>query len=348
MKKEREIPIGTIRIGKDLKVYEKSSSFWRLCKKDFPYAIQVIKLFKKNERFSELIDKQNPNFLKGQVYKEKIQGSRINILPDGQILGGSYSLFAEHLTIHDQSSSYHWDVIYKNPNGKFAYLYTMDKKSLFQNDKYKKVRKFEEKYPLLLQKVSKALKQGDYMALPIYTLLKTHMRVGNEVYYRAHGHKGLTTLKKENLRIKGNSVNFKYLGKDGVPQNMTKEFSEAYLVKLGEVLSQIKNEDFVFKSPSGNLLHEKDFKLAFERYIGEGFYPHIVRSYFATRETQEFLKKNKKLSKDEVMKFLFKVAEELGHKKFSKKTNQWEDSYSVTIGHYISPKFVEKLRKFLK
>ena len=202
MKKERKIPTGAIRIGKDLKVYKKNDTSWKVCKEDFPHAMQVINLFKKNGRFSELIDKKSPKFLKGQVYKEKIQGARINILPDGQILGGSYSLLAEHLTLHDQSSSYHWDVIYKNPNGKFAYLYTMDKKSLFRNNKYKKVKKFEEKYPLLLQKVSKALKQGDYMALPVYTLLKTHMRVGNEVYYKAHGHKGLTTLKKKNLKIK--------------------------------------------------------------------------------------------------------------------------------------------------
>ncbi len=347
MKKERKILVGTIRIGKDLKVYKKTSSGWKKSEREFPFAIGVIRLFKKNGRFSELVDKKNPKFLKGQIYLDKIQGARINILPDGKILSGAYSLFAEHLTFHDQESSYHWDVIYKNPNGKFAYLYTKNKKSFFQNIKYKKVNQFAKRYSLLLEKVSRSLEQDDYMSLPVFTLLKTHMRIGNEIYYKTHRHKGLTTLKKKNLTIMGNFVNFKYPGKDGVPQDITKEFPEIFIVKLKEILSQIGKEDFVFKTPSGKLLHEEDFKRAFERYIGKGFYPHIVRSFFATKETEIFLRNYKHPEKLKVKEFLISVAEELGHKRFSKKTNQWEDSYTVTIGHYISPKLVKKLRRFL-
>ena len=124
MEKDKKILVGTFRIGKDLKVYKKTKNNWEKDNKEFPFAFEIIKLFKKNGRFSELIDKNNSKFLKGQFYNGKIQGARINILPDGQIISGAYSLFSPHLTLHDQKSSYHWDVIYKNPNGKFAYLYT--------------------------------------------------------------------------------------------------------------------------------------------------------------------------------------------------------------------------------
>ena len=51
----------------------------------------------------------------------------------------------------------------------------------------------------------------------MYTLLKTRMRIGNEIYYRTNGHKVLTTLKKRDITINGEKVKFEYIGKDGVP-----------------------------------------------------------------------------------------------------------------------------------
>lgn len=357
MKKVKNTPIGTIRIGKDLNLYEKTSSNWKISKdnkqktKEFPNLFEVIRLFKANNKFSELIDKKT-KFLKGQLSpKGDMQGARINILPNGKKLDGAYSLFAKELTIHDQESHSHWDVIYKNPNGKFGYHYTLEKKKRATKDKYKNVAEFEKKYPILEKNAINSLcNKEDYMALPICTLLKTYMRVGNEIYYNADKHKGLTTLKKSDIKIIGNNVNFKYLGKDGVPQNITKSFSNTYLKQLKHLLSNKKNNDFIFKNKSGNLLTENDFKSAFKKYSGEEFYPHIVRSYFATKQTENFLKKykdkNKKPEKEEVKAFLTSVADELGHKKFSKQSNSWEDCYAVTINSYIQPNLADKLRSF--
>ena len=42
---------------------------------------------------------------------------------------------------------------------------------------------------------------------------------------------------------------------------------------------------------------------------------------------------------------LFEVANELGHKKFNKKKNEWVLSYAVTIENYIRPIYVEKMKK---
>lgn len=356
MKKEakKEVPIGTLRIGKNLKIYEKTKLDWKISKRDkdkyneFANLFEVIGLFKANNTFSELIDKKDLRFLKGQLSPEgKTQGARINILPNNKKLDGAYSLFAKELTIHDQTTHLHWDVIYQNPNGKFAYHYTLAKKKKANKNKYKTVQEFEKIYNLLEKNLNHSLKNEDYyMTLPMLTLLKTFMRVGNDIYYKEHKHKGLTTLKKEDVKIRENLVNFKYLGKDGVPQNVTKQFPFEYIIKLKLLLSKIKNNDFIFRNKEGNLLNENDFKNAFKKYSGEEFYPHIVRSYFATKQTEEFLKKHRKPEKEEVKSFLISVAEELGHKKFSKKTGCWEDSYSVTISHYIKPELAEKLRSF--
>jgi hypothetical protein len=354
--KSKEIPAGALRIGKDLNIYEFGAGKWKLSKRnekkeeDFPNLFLAIKLFKANGRFSELVDKNENKFLKGILYKDgSIKGARINILPDGKKLDGAYSLFSKELTIHDQLNHSHWDVIYKNPNGKFAYHYTLDKKKKAIKHKYKSVEEFEKKYPILEKNVLIALrKEEDYMAMPVYTLLKTYMRIGNEIYYKANGHKGLSTLKKSDVKIIGNLVNFRYLGKDGVPQNITKPFIEVYIRRLKKILAKLKNNDFIFQNKGRNILHENDFKDAFKRYIGEGFYPHIVRSYFATKQAEEFLQKNKKPKKEEVKSFLTYVAEQLGHKKFSKKTEAWEDSYNVTIAHYIKPELADRLRAFYK
>src|SRR3989344_8417460 len=120
MKREvrKKVEIGTLRIkSRDLKVYEKTSNGWKISKREFPNALEVVKLFKVHGKFDVLRDTKKPEFLKGQVSKARmVQGARINILPDGKVLNKAYSLFAEDLTIHDEKSNNHWDVLYKHPN----------------------------------------------------------------------------------------------------------------------------------------------------------------------------------------------------------------------------------------
>ena len=174
---------------------------------------KVVKLFKAHKNFEFLVDKKDSRFLKGQLYEGQPQGARINILPDGRKLDKAYSLFAKGLVVHDQTSNEHWDVLYQNKGGTYSYVYTLDKKAKAKNKKYKKVKAFEKVYPLLKKKVTSALKnEKDYMALPMYTLLKTHIRVGNEIYYKAHRHKGLATLKKNNIKVVGSDVIFDFIG----------------------------------------------------------------------------------------------------------------------------------------
>ncbi len=338
---------GTLRIKtNDLKVYEKTKSSWKRSKVKFPNAMLVIKLFKKSKNFNFLIDKKDPRFLKGQFSPEgKCQGARINILPNNKKLDKAYSLFAKHLTIHDQKSNEHWDVLLQNPGGTFAYIYTLDKKSKAKLRKYKKVKDFEKHYPLIKRKVTLALKnKNDTLALPMYTLLNTYMRVGNEIYYNAHGHKGLTTLKKKDIKIKGKNVTFNYLAKDGVPRTITKTFPPIYVKRLNQQLKSLKKDSFVFTDSNGHPLKDTKFKEAFKNYCGKEFYPHIVRSHHASSRAKEFLKTHKTTNKKEMKEFFLSLAEDLGHKKFSKKENVWKESYTVTLNHYVDPDLVEKIK----
>jgi len=348
-KKVTEIPLGTIRFGKDLKVYEKTGSGWKISKRDFPEILRVINLFKSNNNFDKLVDQKNPKFLKGQLSSdEKIQGARINILPNGEVLDKAYSIFAKDLTFHDESSHDHWDVIYQNPNGKYAYVYTLEKRKRSVNKKYKKVNEFEKVYEKLYSNVVKALKdEKDLLAVPMYTLLKTYMRVGNEIYFKADGHKGLTTLEKKDIKISPPKVEFNFTAKNGVPMSIVEIFPKEYTERLKLSMKNLKSSDFVF-AHDGVPYKDTDFMKAFEKYSGQKFYPHIVRSYYATSRAKKFLKTHKKANKKEVKDLFVSIAEKLGHKRFSKKDNEWVDSYNVTVHHYLQPDVFEKINKLIR
>ncbi len=346
MKKEKPIPVGTIRIRKDMSVVEKTLTGWKGSNKPLPEAMIVIHLFQKNGRFKDLVDKKDSFFLKGQLSPEGLpQGARINILPDGSVLDKAFSLFAPHLTIHDQQTHDHWDVLYQNKGGTFSYVYTLEKRKANKDKKYKKVEEFEKEYPRLKKRVEKALKdEKDRFALPMYTLLQTHIRVGNEIYYKAHGHKGLTTLKKKDISINGNNVTFDFIGKDGVPIKTTKQFPEVYAKRLNSLLKPLNRDSFVFVGENGHPMKESHFKKAFKKYCGKEFYPHIVRSHYATSQVKDFIKRTKKPTKEQVNSLFLSIASDLGHKKFVKKENIWKEHIAVTVNNYIQPDLVEFLK----
>ncbi|MBN1896099.1 MAG: hypothetical protein JW789_00035 [Candidatus Aenigmarchaeota archaeon] len=342
----KTVPLGTIRIRvKDLKPYEKTRTGWRLSKRSFPDAMHVIELFRAHSNLRALMDARDIDFLKGQLLLGgRTQGARIAVLPDGRKVDKAYSLFAEHLTVHDEESNDHWDVLFRNPGGTYAYVYTLDKKDMSVKRKYAEVDEFEKLYPTIEANVARALMDSsDEMAVPMYTLLKTHMRVGNEMYYRVHGTKGLTTLKKKDMKLKGHSVTFSYLSKGGVPREFTEDFPAVYMLRMKKLLSQKKPSDFVFVSDTGHPLSDRHFKLAFARYCGHPFYPHIVRSYYATKKAKEFLSMHKRVRKEELLEFYRFLASKLGHKRFVKKENEWKESYNVTIHHYVKPEVLSRL-----
>ena len=339
--------VGSIRIlVKGLSAVRKTKSGWKKVDVDIPKTFAAIKLFKKNNYLKALVDSKDSKFLKGGLSaKGNPIGARVNVLPSKHVLDKAYSLFADGLTIHDERSNSHWDVIFKNPNGKYSYLYTLEKKKKSKAKKFSAVDNFEKNLVKINRAVNKGIVDGDLMALAMRTLLVTRMRVGSEVYYKADGHKGLTTLKKGDVNISGNRVTFSFIAKDGVPQEIVEKFSKEYVLNLKKVLKKLKSNDFIF-AKSGRPLKDVDFEKAFVGYCGEEFYPHIVRSHYATKKAEDFLKKHKKSSKGEVEKLFGDIAVKLGHKKFSK--GEWKTDYSATVHYYIKPKFVDRILKSVK
>jgi hypothetical protein len=347
-KKKKPVLLGTIRVrAKDLVAVEKTEGSWRKAGTSFPDLLHAVHLFSSHHRFQHLVDKMNPAFLKGQLSPDgRPQGARIGMLPDGTVLNGAFSLFARHLRFHCEDTDMHWDVMYENPSG-FTYLYTKEKIEQHKKRKVHVVDEFSKVYPILKRRVLNKLRTEDNIhPMALYTLMKTYMRVGNDIYYRAHGHKGLTTLQKEDIEIvDSRKVQFDYIAKDGVPVTLTARFPDIYVTRLAKLLDTKKKGSFVF-SENDHPLHGKDLKKAIERLCGKPFYPHIIRSYYADMKVREFFRAHRKATKQEVQELLIHIAEKLGHKRFDKKSNTWVESPKVTVNNYIRPEYVQRLHSY--
>lgn len=345
---------GTKRVkSKDLKLYEKKSSSWVQLENMQKHTKDAIEIYHQNKNIDILIDEISKDFLKGFLNTKNLPaGKRVKLLPSGKALArGGFSIFAKELILNTNAKKTQWDVCYTNTSGLKTYLYSEDKLELEHKKKAKLVDSFIKKYPEIVSKLERDLKTKktiEYLAL--YTLIKTHIRVGNLEYYLSHKHKGLTTLQKQDISIdeKNKLVIFDFIGKDGVPQHIEKEFPKYYLEILKEILKKKKKDEFVFADKNNVPLHSSTFSDILYGYTKEHFYPHIIRSYYADTTIAMFLKKNrnkKKLTKKDVEAKFLEVANELGHKKFNKKKNDWVLSYNVTIENYIRPIYVEKMKK---
>ena len=59
------------------------------------------------------------------------------------------------------------------------------------------------------------------LAAVVSLMERTNIRVGNSFYEKTYGSFGLTTLKDRHVKINGNAVSFVFVGKKGIPHNIT-------------------------------------------------------------------------------------------------------------------------------
>jgi len=344
----KPIPVGTTRIRtKDLRTLTMTPSGWREKEVDLRDAAQAIHLYKSNGRLDLLVDAKDRRFLKGQLAPDgRSLGARVLALPDGQRLNAGFSIFSKNLRFHDEDTDSHWDVMFENPSG-FRYLYAVDKIRRAKTHKTHIVDQFARYYPRLKRNVLKDLRsEGCVHSVALFTMMKTYMRVGNEIYYKAHGHKGLTTLQKTDITIRGHNVFFNYRAKDGVPIHICVRFPDVYIKRLASLLALKKPDSFVFSHESGHPMDGTEIKKAIKDYCGREFFPHIIRSYYADTEVKKFFRKHRKATKKEVFDLLIRIAAKLGHMRFKKKEQTWVESPKVTVNNYIRPEFVERLHAY--
>lgn len=115
------------------------------------------------------------------------------------------------------------------------------------------------------------------------------IRVGDEKSEDEADTVGATTLRPEHLRILGNTVRFKFLGKDGVLFDKTVEMPKPVLLNLTEF---IKDGKTIFNGISSVNVN------AFLKEAMPGLTGKVFRTYLGTKAAKEFIE-NAKVHKDE-------------------------------------------------
>ena len=185
------------------------------------------------------------------------------------------------------------------------------------------------------------------LAAVVSLLARTNIRVGNMVYEKLYGSFGLTTLKNQQVVVKGTQLRFSFKGKKGVEHNITLKSK-----KLSSIIKGCKDipgkELFEFYDDAGNI-----------HCIDSG----MVNNYISNITGGEFTAKDFRTWAGTVSALA--VFNELGnygtatemnqniHKAIEMAAKRLGNTPTVCKNHYVHPIIMElykenKLKKYLK
>lgn len=109
----------------------------------------------------------------------------------------------------------------RDAKGRKQYLYHAEWRVLREARKYEHMLAFGAQLPLIRQQVDKDLKapglgRQKVLAMMVYLLENTLIRVGNDAYAKSNQSFGLTTLRHRHVVIESSEVRFHFRGKSGV------------------------------------------------------------------------------------------------------------------------------------
>jgi DNA topoisomerase-1 len=114
----------------------------------------------------------------------------------------------------------------RDARGRKQYVYHDDWRSLRDRLKFDHVLDLAERLPAIRERVARDLRRrglsrDTVVALVVWFLEATLIRVGNDEYVRENGSFGLTTLRARHVTVSGNSIRFRFRGKSGAQHDVT-------------------------------------------------------------------------------------------------------------------------------
>jgi murein DD-endopeptidase MepM/ murein hydrolase activator NlpD len=193
------------------------------------------------------------------------------------------------------------------------------------------MKALKSKLPKLQKQYRSDLKSDDPKVRAVATIVAiidlTAMRVGNDDSVDEFGTFGASTLQKKHVKVSGNTVNFKFMGKKQVSQSF--KLTDAAVAKnIKDLLKGKTGNDFVFEYEEDKRIRAK----VVNRYLANfDITAKDLRGFHANRLMREELKRNKDFESA-----LENVAEEVGHEP---KTlmNQYLDPKLVAIHKKAGP-----------
>jgi len=163
--------------------------------------------------------------------------------------------------------------------------------------KYEKASHLSKEINKIKEKIVKNMAGRDpkirRIATACYLIYRTSMRVGDEKDPDEADTVGATTLRKEHIKLGNSSIEFDFLGKDGVRWQETIPAKDEYDKRFYENLSELTKN----KKPSEEIFHGITSRHvnAFYSDIVKGLTAKVFRTYLATNEVKNYLKENDKI-----------------------------------------------------
>ncbi len=123
----------------------------------------------------------------------------------------------------------------KDAAGRKQYKYHAEWVSRKSDHKYFRLLEFGKTLPKARKQIAKDLKRKNFdqrkvLAVCLQVIQHTFIRIGNEAYKKTYGSYGLSTLKDQHFKQKGDQFTLSFVGKKGVKQNVV--LADKSLAKL--------------------------------------------------------------------------------------------------------------------
>ena len=183
----------------------------------------------------------------------------------------------------------------RDARGRKQYRYHPEWRAQRDAAKYDRMLDFSEHLPRLRRRVAADLRRPGMprekvLAAVVRLLEASLIRVGNEEYARANGSFGLTTLKNDHVRVRGERVSFRFRGKSGKFHEV--DLEDARLARLvrrcqdlpGQTLFQYRGADGAVES-----VRSEDVNAYIRELAGAEFSAKDFRTWAGTVITARLL-----------------------------------------------------------
>lgn len=197
---------------------------------------------------------------------------------------------ATDLVVFESDPKY--TVQYKDNKGRLQKRYTEEHKQQASEDKFERISNIQENLSAVRKEVADDLNQeglgrDKICAVVVRLIDKCYLRIGNDKYTEQNGTYGVSTLTKDHVNVKGNTIEFDYVGKSSMNQHQ--ETTDTEVAELLQQLKAASPGDRMFQYKEGDTWKPVT-NATIRTYLKQwDLTPKDFRTYHATRLTSEKL-----------------------------------------------------------
>jgi len=218
------------------------------------------------------------------------------------------------------SANGHLQATGRDARGRKQYRYHPRWRAHRDSTKFHRMLAFGHALPHMRRRVAQhLLKAGlpreKVLATVVKLLERTLVRVGNEEYARENGSYGLTTLRDRHVRVSGERLTFEFRGKSGVYQRVAvSDPAVARVVRRCQDLPGQELFQWVDEQGHRHSIDSSDVNAYLREICGEDFTAKDFRTWFATVEALERLRRLRPSSAREAQRQAVQVVREVARR----------------------------------